>query len=169
MILSVSNIHKSFNEIPVLRNVSFHIEDYDKAAIVGINFAGKTTMLRIIMCELSADEGIVTVSRDKTIGYLSQHEAVSGDNTIYDELLSVKQELIDLEQKMRSVELQMKTASGDALQQLMNTYTNLTHDFETGGGSAASWKKNSDAASPPSPAARRHGLPWASCFCSSQA
>ena len=126
MILSVSNIHKSFNEIPVLRNVSFHIEDYDKAAIVGINGAGKTTLLRIIMGELSADEGIVTVSRDKTIGYLSQHEAVSGDNTIYDELLSVKQELIDLEQKMRSVELQMKTASGDALQQLMNTYTNLT-------------------------------------------
>ena len=136
MILSVSNIHKSFNEIPVLRNVSFHIEDYDKAAIVGINGAGKTTLLRIIMGELSADEGIVTVSRDKTIGYLSQHEAVSGDNTIYDELLSVKQELIDLEQKMRAVELQMKTASGDALQQLMNTYTNLTHDFETGGGYA---------------------------------
>ena len=136
MILSVSNIHKSFNEIPVLRNVSFHIEDYDKAAIVGINGAGKTTLLRIIMGELSADEGIVTVSRDKTIAYLSQHEAVSGDNTIYDELLSVKQELIDLEQKMRSVELQMKTASGDALQQLMNAYTNLTHDFETGGGYA---------------------------------
>lgn len=136
MILSVSNIHKSFNEIPVLRNVSFHIEDYDKAAIVGINGAGKTTLLRIIMGELSADEGIVTVSRDKTIGYLSQHEAVSGDNTIYNELLSVKQELIDLEQKMRAVELQMKTASGDALQQLMNAYTNLTHDFETGGGYA---------------------------------
>ena len=136
MILSASNIHKSFNEIPVLRNVSFHIEDYDKAAIVGINGAGKTTLLRIIMGELSADEGIVTVSRDKTIGYLSQHEAVSGDNTIYDELLSVKQELIDLEQKMRAVELQMKTASGDALQQLMNAYTNLTHDFETGGGYA---------------------------------
>ena len=136
MILSVSNIHKSFNEIPVLRNVSFHIEDYDKAAIVGINGAGKTTLLRIIMGELSADEGIVTVSRDKTIAYLSQHEAVSGDNTIYDELLSVKQELIDLEQKMRAVELQMKTASGDALQQLMNAYTNLTHDFETGGGYA---------------------------------
>ena len=103
---------------------------------MGINGAGKTTLLRIIMGELSADEGIVTVSRDKTIGYLSQHEAVSGDNTIYDELLSVKQELIDLEQKMRAVELQMKTASGDALQQLMNAYTNLTHDFETGGGYA---------------------------------
>ena len=59
MILSVSNIHKSFNEVPVLKNVSFHIEDYDKAAIVGINGAGKTTLLRIIMGELSADEALL--------------------------------------------------------------------------------------------------------------
>ena len=110
MILSVSNIDKSFHEVPILQNVSFHIEDYDKAAIVGINGAGKTTLLRIIMGELSADDGIVTVTRDKTIGYLSQHEAVSGENTIYDELLAVKQDIIDLEQRIRSVELQMKTA-----------------------------------------------------------
>ena len=136
MILSVSNIHKSFNEIPVLRNVSFHIEDYDKAAIVGINGAGKTTLLRIIMGELSADEGLVTVSRDKTIGYLSQHDAVSGENTIYNELLSVKQDIIELEQRMRSVELQMRSASGDTLQQLMATYTNLTHAFESANGYA---------------------------------
>ena len=136
MILSVSNIHKSFNEIPVLRNVSFHIEDYDKAAIVGINGAGKTTLLRIIMGELSADEGLVTVSRDKTIGYLSQHEAVSGEDTIYNELLSVKQDIIELEQRMRSVELQMRSASGDTLQQLMATYTNLTHAFESANGYA---------------------------------
>lgn len=136
MILSVSNIHKSFNEIPVLKNVSFHIEDYDKTAIVGINGAGKTTLLRIIMGELSADEGVVTLSRDKTIGYLSQHEAVSGENTIYNELLSVKQNIIDLEQRIRSVELQMKTASEDTLQQLMNSYTNLTHEFESANGYA---------------------------------
>ena len=136
MILSVSNIHKSFNEIPVLKNVSFHIEDYDKAAVVGINGAGKTTLLRIIMGEISADEGIVTVSRDRSIGYLSQHEAVSGENTIYNELLSVKQDIIDLEQKMRSVELQMKSASGDTLQQLMTSYASLTHAFESANGYA---------------------------------
>lgn len=136
MILSVSNIHKSFNEIPVLTNVSFHIEDYDKTAIVGINGAGKTTLLRIIMGEISADEGIVTVSRNKTIGYLSQQEAVSGENTIYDELLSVKQEIIALEQRMRSVELQMKTASEDVLSGLMDTYADLTHAFESANGYA---------------------------------
>lgn len=136
MILSVSNIDKSFNEIPVLKNVSFHIEDHDKAAIVGINGAGKTTLLRIIMGELTPDAGIVTVSRDKTIGYLSQHEAVSGENTIYDELLSMKQDMIDLEHKIRSIELQMKTASEDTLERLMNTYADLTHAFESGGGYA---------------------------------
>ncbi|MDE6845871.1 MAG: ABC-F type ribosomal protection protein [Lachnospiraceae bacterium] len=136
MILSVSNIDKSFNEVPILRNVSFHIEDYDKAAIVGINGAGKTTLLRIIMGELSADQGVVTVSHDKTIGYLSQHEAVYGDNTIYNELLCVKQDIINLEQKMRSVELQMKTVSDDALQRLMDTYADLTHAFESANGYA---------------------------------
>lgn len=136
MILSVNNIHKSFNEIPVLENVSFHIEDYDKAAIVGINGAGKTTLLRIIMGELSADDGIVTLSKDKTVGYLSQHHAVSGDNTIYDELLSVKQDIIDLERKIRSMELQMKTASEEKLPQLMDTYSNLTHAFELANGYA---------------------------------
>lgn len=136
MILSVNNIHKSFHEIPVLQNVSFHIEDYDKAAIVGINGAGKTTLLRIIMGELSADDGIVTLSKDKTVGYLSQHQAVSSDNTIYDELLSVKQDIIDLEHKIRSLELQMKTASDEKMPQLMDTYSNLTHAFELANGYA---------------------------------
>ncbi len=136
MILSVSNIDKSFNEIPVLKSISFHIEEHDKAAIVGINGAGKTTLLRIIMGDLTPDNGIVTFSRDKTIGYLSQHEAVSGENTIYDELLSMKQDMIDLEHRIRSTELQMKTASEDTLERLMNTYSDLTHAFEAGGGYA---------------------------------
>ena len=136
MILSVSNIHKAFHEVPVLQNVSFHIEDHDKAAVVGINGAGKTTLLRIIMGELAADEGIVTISKDKTVGYLSQHEAVSGENTIYEGLLSVKQDILDMEQKMHTVELQMKTATGEHLEQLMNTYASLTHAYESANGYA---------------------------------
>lgn len=136
MILSVSNIHKSFNEVPVLRNVSFHIEDNEKAAIVGINGAGKTTLLRIIMGELATDEGLVTFAKDKTVGYLSQHEAVSGENTIYQELLSVKQEILDMEQQMHAIELQMKTASGELLDKLMNSYASLTHAYESANGYA---------------------------------
>lgn len=136
MILSVSNIQKSFNEVPILQNISFHIEDYDKAAIVGVNGAGKTTLLRIIMGELPADDGIVTVSKDKTIGYLSQHEAVSGENTIFEELLRVKQNILDMETQIHALELQMKNASGEKLDQLMNTYANLTHAFEAANGYA---------------------------------
>lgn len=97
MILSVNSISKSFHEVPVLKDVSFHIDDYEKAAIVGINGAGKTTLLRIIMGELASDEGLVTFAKDKTVGYLSQQEAVSGENTIYQELLSVKQDILDME------------------------------------------------------------------------
>lgn len=136
MILSVSNISKSFNEVPVLKNVSFHIEDNEKAAIVGINSAGKTTLLRIIMGELSADEGLVTFAKDKTVGYLSQYEAVSGENAIYQELLSVKQDILDMEQQMHTIELQMKTASGELLEKLMNNYATLTHAYETANGYA---------------------------------
>lgn len=136
MILSVSNIHKSFQETLVLQNVSFHIEEYDKAAVVGINGAGKTTLLRIIVGEIPADEGIVTFSKGKTVGYLSQHQSVSGENTIYDELLSVKKDIIDLEHRMRAVELQMKTASKERLDELMKTYADLTHTFESANGYA---------------------------------
>ena len=136
MILSVNHIHKAFQEVPVLQDVSFHIGEYDKAAIVGINGAGKTTLLRIIMGELSADEGVVTFAKDKTIGYLSQHQAVSSENTIYDELLSVRQAVINLEQQMRSAELQMKAASEDELPGLMERYAGLTHAFESANGYA---------------------------------
>lgn len=136
MILSVNNIHKSFQEVPVLKNVSFHIEEHDKAAIVGINGAGKTTLLRIIMGELSADEGLVTFAKDKTVGYLSQHEAVSGENTIYQELLSVKEDILLMEQQMHTMELQMKSAQGERLEKLMEDYASLTHRYEQENGYA---------------------------------
>ncbi len=136
MILSVNNIHKSFNETPILKNVSFHIEDHDKAAIVGINGAGKTTLLRIIMGELTADEGLVTLSKDKTIGYLAQNETVLNENTIYDELLLAKREIVDMEQKIHSLEQQMKTVSGKELEQLMDAYSSLTHAFDLANGYA---------------------------------
>jgi len=136
MILSVNNISKSFQEVPILKNVSFHIEDYEKAAIVGINGAGKTTLLRIIMGELAADEGLVTIAKDKTVGYLSQQEAVSGENTIYQELLLVKQNILDMEQQLHTLELQMKTAVGDRLSGLMESYASLTHAYESANGYA---------------------------------
>ena len=134
MILSCQNISKEFVEHKVLANISFHIEDYEKAAIVGVNGAGKTTLLRIIVGEMQPDEGLVTLAKDKTLGYLAQNSAVDTANTIYDELLSVKQNLITLETLMRKCEEDMKHASGSALDNLMKQYTDYTHAFERDGG-----------------------------------
>ncbi len=136
MILSCQNISKAFNENKVLDQVSFHIEDYEKAAIVGINGAGKTTLLRIIVGETEPDGGVVALSRDKTMGYLAQNGAVDTSRTIYDELLSVKQNLIDLEIAMRACEENMHSAQGEELENLMKQYSNLTHAFEIGDGYA---------------------------------
>ena len=136
MILSCQNIEKAFLEKQVLKNCSFHIEDYEKAAIVGINGAGKTTLLRIIVGEMEADGGVVAFSRDKSWGYLAQNAGVSGENTIYQELLSVKQHLIDLEKQIRSCEESMKHADDKQLEALMDQYTRLTHAFEMENGYA---------------------------------
>lgn len=121
-------------ENQVLKNVSFHIEDHEKAAIVGINGAGKTTLLRIIVGEMTPDDGQVVLAKDKTLGYLAQNSTVDTSHTIYEELLSVKADLLRLEEKIRECENNMKHANGDALEDLMKQYTSLTHAFETGGG-----------------------------------
>ena len=134
MILSCQNISKAFVENQVLKNVSFHIEDHEKAAIVGINGAGKTTLLRIIVGEMTSDDGQVVLAKDKTLGYLAQNSTVDTSHTIYEELLSVKADLLRLEEKIRECENNMKHADGDALEDLMKQYTSLTHAFETGGG-----------------------------------
>ena len=134
MVLSCQDIGKSFGDITILSHISFHIEDYEKAAIVGINGAGKTTLLKVIVGEYPADEGLVTFGKGTSWGYLAQHGALNTEYTIYEELLSVKQDLIDLEHKMRTAEAQMKHAQGAALEELMDSYSRLTHQFETRGG-----------------------------------
>ncbi|MCL2254628.1 MAG: ATP-binding cassette domain-containing protein, partial [Lachnospiraceae bacterium] len=136
MLLSCQNISKSFIEKIIIQNISFHVEDNDKIAIVGANGTGKTTLLKIITGELIPDTGQVVSARDKTLGYLAQNQAVSSDNNIYDELLSVKAGLINLENQIRETERLMKEASEALLLQLMDTYTRLTHDFEFAGGYA---------------------------------
>lgn len=130
MILSCNNIDKTFVDNHVIKNASFHIEDYEKAAIVGINGAGKTTLLKIITGRLPADAGSVTFSKDRSFGYLAQHQAVDSENTIFDELLTVKQEVLDLESSIRQTEADMKNASGDELDLLLRKYAAMTHRFE---------------------------------------
>lgn len=136
MILSCNNISKSFGNDVIIKSCSFNIEDHEKAAIVGINGAGKSTLLKIITGIEPADTGLVTLAKDKTLGYLAQQQNLGSDNTIYDELLSVKQYILDMEKELRSIEKRMNTADGDELENLMKKYSDLNHRFEMENGYA---------------------------------
>lgn len=130
MILSCNHISKSYGVETILNDCSFFINDNEKAAIVGNNGAGKSTIMKIIMGELSPDEGNVIIGKDKTIGYLAQYQDLGSDTTIYEEVKSVKQNLIDMEQKLLEYEKEMAKVSGDELSKLIETYTNLEHRFQ---------------------------------------
>lgn len=136
MILSCNHIDKAFGTKQILKDVSFHVEEREKTAIVGINGAGKSTLLKIIMNQLPADSGEVTLSRGASIGYLAQHEAVSGEHTIYEELLEVKKEIIEMEEKIRSLELDMKHQQGEELTATLDLYHRLSTEFENRNGYA---------------------------------
>ena len=136
MILNCSNISKTFIDNTILNNVSFHIEDGEKAAIVGANGVGKSTLLKIIIGELAPDDGSVTISKDKTMGYLAQHQSIDGNNTIYEEVLSVKQDVMSLELSIRQLETDMKNAKDDVLNEMLEKYTRLNHEFEQQNGYA---------------------------------
>lgn len=134
MLLSCQDIDKSFLDNHILNSVCFHLNDYDKAALIGINGSGKTTLIRIIMGELPPDDGFVTFSKDKTIGYLPQNALLSSSRSIYDEVLSVKKDIISLEEQIHDMEGKMKHLSGQELEILMNQYTNALHTYELNGG-----------------------------------
>ena len=134
MILSCQNINKTFIDDHLLKDVSFHINEYDKAALIGVNGCGKTTLLRIIMGEMSADDGLITIAKDTTIGYLPQNALLSSTRSIYEELLSVRQELINLEERLRDMECQMNLVSGKELENLVEKYTLSSQRFEREGG-----------------------------------
>ncbi|MBR7046456.1 MAG: ABC-F family ATP-binding cassette domain-containing protein, partial [Lachnospiraceae bacterium] len=130
MILSCHHISKAFVENTVLSDVTFHLEKGEKAAIVGMNGAGKTTLIRIITGEMEADSGTVSFARDTSFGYLAQNQNLDSQNTIYDELLSVKQYLLDMEKQIAEDERLMNSLQGEALVTLMSEYTDLLHRFE---------------------------------------
>ena len=136
MILACQNINKAFGTDVILKNASFHMEDREKAAVVGINGAGKSTLLKIIIGEMEADSGEVVLAKGKTIGYLAQHQDLNSDHTIYQELLTVKQDVIDLETRIREIEAQMKELSGTALDMALEQSTRMNHEFELKNGYA---------------------------------
>lgn len=137
MILACHSISKSYGAHDVLKDIQFHIEAKEKTAVIGINGAGKTTLLKILTGELSPDSGTIELAKDITIGYLPQQpEHTADDHTVYETLLAVKQDIIDLDCRMRQTELEMKHADGERLELLYRTYERLTHAFERANGYA---------------------------------
>ena len=136
MILACHNISKSFGDRIIVPNGSFHIQEREKAALTGVNGAGKSTILKMIMGEESADGGDIILAKGKTIGYLAQHQNLLPDGTIYEELRSAKSDIIELEQQIRSIEQELKSLSGDALNSRLETYNRLQSEFETRNGYA---------------------------------
>ncbi len=130
MILSVHGINKSFDGKDILRDASFHVEKNEKVAVVGINGAGKTTLIKMIVGQLTPDDGEVTFSKDITWGYLAQNQNVDTDNTVYDELKEVKKEAIDLEDAIRQAEHDMKHLEGAELEALLDKYTRMNEQYQ---------------------------------------
>ena len=134
MLLACQNISKAFGTKEVLHDVNFHINEKEKIAIVGINGSGKTTLLKIIMGEETPDNGQVIIAKDTTIGYLSQHQDISFDNTIYGEMLATKQYILDLETNIRKLEKDMKHAEGEELEKILETYNRLSSKYDRDNG-----------------------------------
>ena len=134
MILSCQNISKSFGDKDVLKKVTFHINDHEKVALIGNNGAGKTTLFHIITKEIDADEGEVALKKDASIGYLSQHHDYTSTNTVYDELLVVKADVIRMEETLRRMEEEMKHLTEETLDAHMKAYHDKMHAFDLAGG-----------------------------------
>lgn len=134
MILQVSNINKYFNDNHILKDVSFHMSEYDKTALVGINGSGKTTLIRIIMNELNKDSGTISLTRGVSVGYLPQNAIIDSDATIYEEVLKVKEALLQDEQTLRDMEGRMGSVKGSELETLMDDYHKLEEAFDRAGG-----------------------------------
>ena len=134
MILACQNISKSFGTDEIIKHVSFHVEEHEKVAVVGINGAGKSTLLKIMVGELGADEGEVTVAKNKSIGYLAQYQDITGGKTIYEEALGACDELLAMEEKLRQMEAEMGRQAAGEMEVFLERYNRLHHEFELKGG-----------------------------------
>lgn len=130
MILACHNLTKSFGDQTIVRNGSFHIEEREKAALVGLNGAGKSTILKMIIGDYSIDEGNIILTKGKKIGYLAQHQDLMTGNTIYEEVRSAKAEIIAMEAQIRLLEQEIQHLTGEDLDAKLSNYHNLTTTFE---------------------------------------
>lgn len=140
MILTATNISKSFGSNEIIKDANFLVNEHEKVAIVGVNGAGKTTLLKILTGEEHADSGNVILEKDAKLGYLRQINNVDSKLSIIDELYTVIEHILSMEKRMLDLQEQMQHLSGEALEELYSSYTALTHNYELMDGYAAKSK-----------------------------
>ncbi len=136
MILDCHGLTKAFGEQIIVKDGSFHIEDHEKAALIGANGAGKTTILKMIARKLEPDAGFLTLAKGKTLGYLPQYQNLTSGSTIYEEVKSARADVLALEERLRGLEQEMPKVSEEELPSRMETYNRLMDQFENANGYA---------------------------------
>lgn len=122
MILQCSHIKKTFLTDTILSDVSFHINENEKAAIVGVNGSGKSTLIKIIMDKLSADSGQVILAKETTVGYLAQNQEYDSDKSILEEMQNARPEIPKLEKLLAELSRKMNESSGVELEQYIKQF-----------------------------------------------
>lgn len=137
MLIECSNIKKSFQGIPLLKDITFKVDNHDKIAIIGVNGAGKTTILKIISGEEEYDSGNLFCNKDLSLSYLKQQHDLNMNKTVYETGLDVFASLIAIENKLRELETIMINNHSD---KILSEYDHLTHEFQQKNGYSYSSK-----------------------------
>lgn len=130
-ILSVRNLSKDFIDKNILKDITFHVEKGDKIGLIGQNGSGKTTLLNILSGELTEDEGDIFYQKDIHPSYLKQHTKISSKETIFDEAISVFDDIFKMEAKIRNLELEISkmTEIGKEENRILNEYSKLSEKY----------------------------------------
>lgn len=126
MILSCNDIKKSFGVKNILSNISFNINEKDRVALVGVNGAGKSTLFKIIVGEISKDSGDINIPKNTKIGYFSQNLNLNENNSLFDELLTVFSQIINMEFKLRELEQKMQIYKNEELNLIIKEYDKIS-------------------------------------------
>ena len=134
IILQANKIERSFAGEVLFDNINLQVDERDRIALVGKNGAGKSTLLKILVGEEEPTSGEINKKKDISLSYLAQDSRFESENTIYDEMLHVFDDLRRTEKQLRQMELEMGEKSGEDLNKLMSDYDRLSENFRQAGG-----------------------------------
>ncbi|VTS71140.1 ABC-F family ATP-binding cassette domain-containing protein [Streptococcus australis] len=134
IILQANKIERSFAGELLFDNINLQVDERDRIALVGKNGAGKSTLLKILVGEEEPTSGEINKKKDVSLSYLAQDSRFESENTIYDEMLHVFDDLRRTERQLRQMELEMGEKSGENLDKLMVDYDRLSENFRQAGG-----------------------------------